>query len=203
MSLSCTRLLPALVIAGALSAAGCSDDAQCEPRYEGSASDEAWLSIVDAEPLVKVGDPSAPVTSAPTEGQSFRASDPAPKIVWSSPLSASLTPGKSTSALARATPRRSLGDHFTALFVGTAWAHLAPVTGPIYAVHVEAPGLTGCGLDVLTTNVEHQLSAEDWRALTSVAGTVRVTITGAYLRDNRVTEGPYRPATPLSFEVAP
>lgn len=78
--------------------------------------------------------------------------------------------------------------------------HLPPVTDDIYLVEVTAPGRK-CPVSMLTTQLEWALSADDWATLKGSPGEMSASIWSAYLIENRITEGPFTPAAPLTFKV--
>lgn len=176
---------------------------QCgEPLYGGSATDEAWMTMVDAE--TKPMDSSRAVTvTAPAEGETIAASAPPPQLSWTSPLRASLE-RDTPSRLARASRRSSrsplawLGE----LLVPTAEAHLPPFTGDIYLVQLSVPGRE-CPIEVLTSELSWQMDASSWNEVAGANGqNLSLQITSAYLQENRLKEGPYRLATPHTFHRA-
>jgi hypothetical protein len=198
------RRILASVCASALlllgSACGKDEGPECgEPLYGGSATDEAWMTMVDAQK--KAADSSKAVTvTAPAEGEVHPANTPPPRISWTSPLSASLernTPGR----LALASPRSSRGPlaWIGELLIPTAHAHLPPFTGDIYLVQVTVPGRE-CPVQVLTSELSWQIDEASWATMAEAkAQALSVQITSAYLQDNRLKEGPYRMATPRTF----
>jgi hypothetical protein len=170
-----------------------------EPLYGGSATDEAWMTMVDAQK--KAADASRAVTvTAPAEGEVHPANTPPPQISWTSPLRASLerdTPGR----LALASPRSSRGPlaWLGELLVPTAEAHLPPFTGDIYLVQVTVPGRE-CPVQVLTSELSWQVDEDSWAIMAGAKDQpLSVQITSAYLQDNRLKEGPFRMATPRTF----
>jgi hypothetical protein len=81
--------------------------------------------------------------------------------------------------------------------------HLPPVTSDIYLLGIAVPG-RACPVEMLTTEPHWQLDAAQWAALRAAAGqTVSLQVTSAYLKENRITEGPFRPEAPRTFVVAP
>jgi hypothetical protein len=79
--------------------------------------------------------------------------------------------------------------------------HLPPVTGDVYLVELRRAGME-CPVNLLTTELSWQLDAASWAALTAGgAADVEVTLTGAYLSDGRITEGPFQPAAPRTFKI--
>lgn len=173
-----------------------------EPLYGGSATDEAWMTMVDA--LQKSADASKAVTLvSPSEAQTFAADATPPRFSWTSPL-ASAVELNAPSRYAQAHPRRAPGPlaWLGELLVPTAHAHLPPVTGDIHLVQVTVPGRE-CPIEVLTTDLEWQVDAASWQAMGEAAGQdLTVQVTSAYLKDNRMTEGPFRLATPRTFRRA-
>ena len=195
------HLSTACVAALTLATSACDRTSECgEPLYAGKASDEAWRAMVDAK--LRPADSSRAVTLlAPTEGELYPASATPPRWEWTSPLRASLVrPGQG--ALAATPPRssRSFSSWLGELLLPSAHAHLPPYTGDLYWVEVSVPGGTCPVAQVLTTELSWQLDANTWAELGKHAGeALSVQVTSAYLQDNRVTEGPYRLATPRTF----
>ncbi|HEX8441101.1 hypothetical protein [Archangium sp.] len=195
------HLRTACVAALALSLSACdASDSECgEPLYAGKATDEAWRAMVDAR--TKAPDASRAVTLlSPSEGEAYTANATPPRWEWTSPLHSSLqrsAPG----ALALAAPRapRSFTAWLGELLVPTAHAHLPPYTGELYWVEVSTPGAKCPVAQVLTSELFWQLDATSWAELGKNAGDLRVQVTSAYLKDNRVTEGPFQLATPRTF----
>ncbi|MDY7230075.1 hypothetical protein [Hyalangium rubrum] len=173
-----------------------------EPLYGGSATDEAWMTMVDAQS--KAADASRAVSlMSPTEGETFAADAAAPRFSWTSPLRASLE-RDTPSRYALAHPRASKGvfSWLGELLVPTAEAHLPPFTGDIYFVEVSVPGRE-CPLQVLTSELAWQVDAESWKTMGDAAGKdLKLQVTSAYLQDNRLKEGPFRLATPRVFRRA-
>ncbi|MBJ6764619.1 hypothetical protein JGU66_27945 [Myxococcaceae bacterium JPH2] len=203
------HLLWSTCAAAALALTACGKDDppttdECgEPLYAGKATDESWRALVDAKD--KAADSSRAVTLlTPEPSQTFAASDPAPRFTWTSPLRASLErPGKTRPSTV-GHPRAS-GPSFLARVanwvVPTAEAHLPPYTGDLYWVQVQLPGQK-CPVAVLTSELEWQLDDTTWKTLRDVAGKdLTVQVTSAYLVQNRITEGPYQLATPVTFRV--
>jgi hypothetical protein len=185
--------------------AGCGgeEESKCgEPLYGGSATDEAWMTIVDARS--KSTDSSRAVTLvSPTEGETFAAGVAAPRFSWTSPLRASLEQN-TPSRYATARPPRSRGvlSWVAELLVPTAEAHLPPYTGDIYFVEVTVPGRE-CPVQLLTSELAWQVDSASWQTMNEAAGQdLRIQVTSAYLQDNRLKEGPYRLETPRTFRRA-
>jgi hypothetical protein len=188
-----------------LLASGCGKDeeSKCgEPLYGGSATDEAWMTMVDAKG--KPADSSRAVTlMSPTEAETYAAGAAAPRFSWTSPLRASLEQDSSSRyAQARPAPSRGVLGWVAELLVPTAQAHLPPFTGDIYLVEVTVPGRE-CPVQVLTSDLAWQVDAESWKKMNEAAGqNLSLQVTSAYLQDNRLKEGPYRMETPRMFRRA-
>lgn len=170
------------------------------PLYGGSATDEAWMTMVDAQK--KSADSSRAVTVTwPHEGEYHSLNNPPPAITWTSPLRASLvrdTPGK----LAQASPQRSRGvlSWLGELLIPTAEAHLPPYTGDIYWVQISVPGRE-CPVEMLTSELSWQLDADTWSPLSEpTTQGLSLQITSAYLQENRLKEGPFKMAQPRIFQ---
>jgi hypothetical protein len=173
-----------------------------EPLYGGSATDEAWMTMVDAQE--RPMDSSRAVTLlSPAEGESFATHTAPPRFSWTSPLRASLerdTPSRPAQAHSR--PSRGLLAWLGELLVPTAEAHLPPYNGDIYLVQVTVPGRE-CPLEMLTSELSWQLDDASWKTLGEVAGQdLSIQVTSAYLQHNRLKEGPYRMETPRTFRLA-
>jgi hypothetical protein len=173
--------------------AACDTTDPCgEPTYGGKASDEAWLTILDGERSVKLDDAKAAQVTVPTEGQVFYAAAGAPKITWTSPLQAM-----------RHQPSRSLWATVRGWFIADAWAHLPPVSGAIHRVEISIPG-EQCPVRTLTTELEWTIEPAGWERLKAAEGkTLELIITSAYLRENAITEGPFRRTTLRKLKVGP
>jgi hypothetical protein len=157
-------------------AAACGAGDPCgEPKYAGNGTDEAWRTMVDARARVTAGGAQAPSFTTPAEGQVLAKAGGPPRIAWSSPLA-----------------RKPAGVRAP---------HLPPVTDDVYLVEITVPGQE-CPVDLLTTNLEWQLSDAEWAVVAAAApGSVSVHLIGAYLLENRITEGPFSPAAPLTLRV--
>ncbi|MFL5348936.1 MAG: hypothetical protein ACJ8AT_29405 [Hyalangium sp.] len=173
-----------------------------EPLYGGSATDEAWMTMVDSQ--TKPMDSSRAVTvMSPAEGETLAASSPPPQLSWTSPLRASLE-RDTPSRLARASRRSSRGPlaWLEELLVPTAEAHLPPFTGDIYLVQLTVPG-SECPIEVLTSELSWQMDAASWNQVAGANGqNLSLQVTSAYLQENRLKEGPYRLETPRTFRRA-
>ncbi|MFP2931617.1 hypothetical protein ACLESO_41815, partial [Pyxidicoccus sp. 3LG] len=97
--------------------------------------------------------------------------------------------------------RRSVLAWLGNLVLPTAEAHLPPFTGDLYWVQVTVPGRT-CPVEMLTSNLEWQLDAATWETLRgAVDQDLSIQVTSAYLVQNRLREGPFRLAQPLTVRM--
>ncbi|MCP3065648.1 hypothetical protein LXT21_43465 [Myxococcus sp. K38C18041901] len=182
----------------------CGDDeptgSRCgEPLYGGDATDEAWRALVDARDLAKA-DAQATELSSPQSNARYAFGAAAPTWTWDSSLA---------QAMPRSTPSSPLDTARTMLatvgewLLPTAHAHLPPFTGDIYWVQVTVPGRE-CPVEMLTSNLSWQLDAATWDTLKANAGKdLSVQVLSAYLLQNRIQEGPYLLAQPVTFRIEP
>lgn len=184
-------------------AAACGEEpsgTECgEPLYAGEATDEAWRSLVDAKG--QPADSSQAVTlSAPTAGQSYSTAEGPPTWRWTSPL-ASLLPAPGPVPFGPRQERRSVLAWLGNLVLPRAEAHLPPVTGDIYWVQVTVPGRS-CPVELLTTNLEWTLDMATWDTLRgAVDQDLSIQVTSAYLVQNKLREGPYTLASPVTVRM--
>ena len=163
-----------------------------EPQYEGRASDEAWLTMIDAEARATADDMKAPVLQL-TEGMQLPAS-PVPTFRWTSTLASS------TPSFGPRTPKPS--PWWRGLLISEAHAHLPPVTGVIYWFKIAVPG-EKCPVELLSTRTEWTPTEEIWTKLRSGRGARSITAQSAYLTENRITEGPFKTPAAVTFTVSP
>jgi len=179
------------------------DDSGCpEPVYEGDASDEAWRTMVDGDDLAQVGSANAPDVTAPAEGAEVSAAADGLPISWDSAIARISLPARRP---IRTRPGEAPGllEDVRALFEGTAWAHLPPVTGDIYWIRIQVPGRE-CAVQGITTELGWEVTGAAWEAVRAASGqSVTIDVTSAYLTENRITEGPYRPAEPRTVTIGP
>jgi hypothetical protein len=91
---------------------------------------------------------------------------------------------------------------FTWVRQGTTARHLPPVTADVFLVQATIPG-RAAPKEVLTTLTSWTPDADTWQQMQAAAGPIELTLTSFYVRENRVTEGPFRTATPVGFTVTP
>jgi hypothetical protein len=177
--------------------AACGDPCP-EPEYGGSATDESWKAMADAEGRAIVDDVNAPIVQAPAEGHVYAASAARPTIRWTAAFASAPAPaGPRRLAAARSPWRALLG-----WVIPDAHAHGHPVTGPAFYLRVELPG-RACPVRVVTTDREWLVSEDAWAAFTAATGPLTLRVDGAYLTGDRVTEGPYRATSARKFSVQP
>ncbi len=167
-----------------------------EPQYEGRASDEAHLTMVDAESRATADADKAPKFTLTDATELPSAS--LPTFRWSSSI-ASQRP---------LSPRRGEGQGegrkapwWRGLLISEAYAHLPPVTGVIFWLRFTVPG-EQCPVEVLTTKTDYTPTQEVWTKLKSGTGARSLTGQSAYLTENRITEGPFKTPGPVTFTVS-
>jgi hypothetical protein len=168
--------------------------ATCPPvQYEGRASDEAYLTMVDAQERA-FPDPSPAPAMKFADGTAFAAAPP-PSIEWSSSLTAALTPRPLPPSLHAPQP------FWRGWLLSEAWAHLPPVTGAIFWLLLDTPGQS-CRVEVLTTNTSWTPQPDVWASIAKGTGPTTLNSYSAYLNENRIMQGPYVAPTPSTFTVA-
>jgi len=188
-----------LALAGACGEEGTGTECG-EPLYGGDATDEAWRTLVDAKDQ-PVDSSQAVTLSAPTAGQAYSTADAPPTWRWTSPL-ASLLPATGPMPLSPRGGRRSVLAWLGNWVLPTAEAHLPPFTGDIYWVQVTVPGRQ-CPVELLTSNLEWTLDTATWDTLRgAVDQDLSIQVTSAYLVQNKLREGPYRLAAPVTIRMA-
>lgn len=203
------RALPmsCLAVMGALAfvTAGCSGgdepgDACGEPTYAEGSTDEAWFSILDAKDRVQKDDTHGAEVTSPTENEALTADAAAPKITWTSTLSASIDSPRLPAGPVPAS-RTSFAERVLDWVYPAAWAHEPPVTGPMHLLEITIPN-RDCPVRVLTAQTEWQVDSNTWTLMQSHKGdTMKIEVTSVYLSENRITEGPYRRSAPRTFTV--
>lgn len=188
------RLFPRTVVAlsSGLCLAAC--DVCVEPTYAGAATDEAYLSLRDAEKSATTDDARAALFTAPAEGAEASLGGDPPTFEWTSGLTAS-APKPAPPAPGR--------FRWSELLLSTAHAHGAPMAGPGHLVRLEVQGLA-CPVQHFTSRTSWSVSAPEWRRFTGQQGqTLRVEVLSAYFSANRVTEGPFKPGSGLALKLTP
>lgn len=163
--------------------------------YLGSASDEAYLVLTDAEPRVMVNDAMAPVLSSPTEGQALAAAT-VPTFTWTAGFVA-LEPGR----LPGRRERRALPAAPAPWGEAAAHAHLPPITGAIFLLSFKPAEGSAAPVVVLTTESGFTPTAEVWTKIKALGSAITLEMTGAYLRSNVLEEGPFRATSPRHFTI--
>lgn len=194
-------LPPSLLLSLVALGTGCPPEDPCgEPSLGGRASDESYRTMVDARDNAVVDDSDSPVVTTPEGDAVIAATGDAPVFAWSSELSASLAPAPPPAPAL--TPREASPlDMLSEALIPKALAHLPPVTGDVYLVEIAIPDRQ-CPVAAHTTDLEWQLSADDFAVLKEATGKdLTLNIISAYLTENRVSEGPYKPSAPTTFRV--
>lgn len=200
-----TRITPGRVLAGLLTLGalvGCQAGPECpEPAYAGGTTDEAWRALLDAEGRVKQGAAQAPVVTEPGGG-SVRAGEAPPTVRWTSPLAGLPPPLPVPGGRAGRSMLARAWDVVSSAVLPAAHAHGLPLTGDAYLVRLSTAG--ECPVEHFTTELSWTLTSEEWAQVRAGAPReVVLTVTSAEFRDNAVANGPFRPASAVSFRVEP
>jgi hypothetical protein len=172
-------------------ASGC--DICVEPAYEGKATDEALLSLLDVEKDAAADDTKAGLVFAPTGEASVGGS--APTFEWTTGLSASAPKPLPATRTAR--------SMISELLYGTAHAHGTPMAGPGHLISLKVQGLA-CPIRHFTSLTSWTPTGAEWQKLADSKGkTLTIEMVSAYFSSNRVTEGPYKPSAPATLQLVP
>jgi len=212
VSLAVLSAAAALVaIAGCTgSSGGDQPDPRCDETivpYQGKATDEACKTMLSAEDAgqIMIGPAGGayPVFTHPTNGETLAAASigTALDVTYASTLGGmGLRPHRP-----RPVPMwQRVLDAVSP--VSVAWAHLPPITGPLYMVRLyNLSGRTSPFL-LFTTRLDALVTGSNLAFVKATTTTsVRVQITGAYLTENVIlnppTDGPFRPNKDLIFHV--
>jgi hypothetical protein len=195
----CSWACSAMLVVSLGACTGAEERFPCgEPAYVADASDEVFVALLDAEDNLVVDANRTSTLTVPAGGAIDDAAA-APLLSWQSSLVA--VHDVATSRPAHPSfQRRSVSDvqrawaSLTSLIVPSAHAHLPPVTGDVHWVRIHAAGQgTACPmLQGLSTTTDWQLDDDSWATWKAATGAYEVTITSAYVVDNRITEGPFR-----------
>lgn len=199
-----TLLFAAPTALFAFAIAGCpeSNDGKSGPchvdrvRYEGYATDETCVTLVDAERAgaITPGTANAPVLVTPTNGGVIASSSSSITITWDTPLDldvidARRAPTKpATSSLATRT-LRSLWP------ISVAWAHEPPVTGAIHRLRFVGIGGSDEPVDIVTSKLTFTFDDELEADLLASDGAVTIELVSMYVTNNLIndasTDGPF------------
>lgn len=202
MTLSARLLL--IACAGLLLASACETDCNAvEPAYGGEGNDEAWRVLLDGR--ARAEESSDVEITSPGADEALAKDEPA-TIAWtttlqvaalSPSLSPSLPPSLSTPRSRRPVP--GLFDKLSSLVFPVAHAHLPPITSDVYFLEIDVPGRT-CPVAAVTTGASFAFSADDWAEVAVEPGERTLRLLGAFLTENRITEGPFQ-ASPVTFTI--
>lgn len=168
--------------------------------FEAGATDEAWLEISEAS-LDTNPDFSAPELTQPTS----LSHTSAPIFRWNGGSVASLDSNvsvrfASNHAKHSETVLDALVSNFSWLVtIPRANAHEPPVTGTMYRLIIQDSADEETRLRVLTGTNHYSARDEFWERFAN-STEVTVELTGAFLADGRVEEGPFASTVTLSFE---
>jgi hypothetical protein len=158
--------------------------------FEGSATDETWHSLEDANLTESEAD--TPHLLTPT---SISRTDPPPRFTWDGGALAQRPALKD-----RGRPRQGThGFELERLFTSVAKAHLPPVSGPVYRLHISSPGATD--IWVVTTVQEHTPPVRLWNSIRESEGPVTIDLVGALFNLGIIEDGPYVSPTPVVLDI--
>ena len=197
-------MLLAVVATAACSDGGSKKSGPCDldvARYEGYATDETCVTMIDAEDAGSItdGGANAPVLVSPTSGATVVASSGL-TITFDTPLDLDLVraPRKSRTSLASGA-MRFLSP------IAVANAHEPPVTGAIHRLRFTGIGGSDDPVDVYTSKLSYSLDDELLAALDATTGTVTLELTSMYVTQNLInnasTDGPFRMTPNATFTL--
>lgn len=175
------------------------------PHYGGKATDEVWKVMVDTFDQAQIGAAEAVTITTPAADATLDGTTPI-TLAWTSPIALAPRSPADVQTAAATTPPGPLEwlagglDALGELVVGTAHAHLPPITSDVYYVVVTVPGRE-CPVRAVTTEESWKPTLAQWKILEAATGPLSMTVTSAYVTENVITEGPYRPAAATSFTV--
>ena len=184
-----------------LSATACGPTQCPEPFYGGNATDEVWVVLSDAKGRANLDDAQSLQVKSPARDATISAAGTKPDFTWSSSLSASREPVPaglwSKPAYAQATSRIATWLSDTLL------AHEAPVTGAMHWLRFTTLQSSCPAVEVVTSTNQWTPNDTAWAQLKTAATgkTVTIEAISAYVTENRITEGPFRPTHCVSFTL--
>lgn len=166
--------------------------------YENGASDEAWLTIGDATPMVS--DSLAPRLTAPTG--TLSRTGPPPTFVWTPGVvgSSMMIPDAGATLGARRVRSTTLFARVMCELFPVAHAHDPPVTGSMFRLVLDL-GAMVTPLEVLTGATTYTPDATAWARVLAATTPVTATLTSAYLNTGRLEQGPYVRSMPVTLTI--
>jgi hypothetical protein len=166
--------------------------------YENGGTDEVWLTMADATPMVS--DSLAPQLTAPT-GPISRAGAP-PTFTWTPGIvgSSMMPPDAGTTVGARDVARPTLLARVMRELFPVAHAHDPPVTGAMFRLVFDL-GTSATPLRVVTGATTYTPDAAAWARVLAATAPVPLTITSAYLNTGRIEQGPYVRSMPATLTL--
>jgi hypothetical protein len=166
-------------------------------------SDEACQALDDAERRApaQVDATRAPVVNEPAEGAMVPSATPF-TFRWTGQLAAR-DGGEGRVVCARAPRAMTWRDELArwTTLIPEAHAHCAPFNGVGYALTFRAGDRVL--LRVEQSRTEYTPDAQAWATLRSAGGPIDLTILATRFRESAVSEGPFAPAAPRRFTIAP
>ncbi|MBX7115575.1 MAG: hypothetical protein K1X64_14695 [Myxococcaceae bacterium] len=184
-----------------LSTPACTPTPCPEPFYAGTATDEVWVVLSDAKGRATLDDGQAIHLTHPMPEATISATGAKPDFTWSSSLSASRAPAPE--GLWRKPIHAGMSSRVTAWLFDTLLGHEAPVTGPMHWLRFTTAQAHCPAVEVVTSANRWTPDDAAWAQLKTAATgkTVTIEAISAYVTENRITEGPFRPSTFVNFTL--
>jgi|CXWL01.1.fsa_nt_gi hypothetical protein len=189
-----------LLIITALCAAGCGPKCP-QPFYDGEATDEVWAVLADAKGRANLDDAKAAQIKTPMRGATVSVAGAKPAFGWTSSLSAQRE--NAPVGFGARSAHAGVGAGLASWLTQTVWGHQAPITGTVHWLRFNAD--KSCPLaEVVTTLNSWTPNDTAWAQFKTASGqSPTIEAISAYVTDNRITEGPFKPTIAVSFTLAP
>jgi hypothetical protein len=169
----------------------CGDDHGSGDAVLVDASDEAYTRVSERIGSAMVSMTSAAQMTSPMSGASVPSS-PAPTFSWSLPNAYRLP--------SPARPNMHASPAIVFAF-REALAHGAPTTGDVFLLEISTSASSTVKL--FTTRTSWQIDDASWSKLKSGGSAATIKIYNAFVNNNVIEEGPFMPASPTTFTIAP
>lgn len=189
-----------LVLITALFAAACGPKCP-EPIYDGEGTDEVWAVLADARGRANLDDDKAAQIKSPLRGDTVSVSGAKPTFSWTSSLSAQRE--KAPAGFWSGTAHAGLGSSWVSRLTQTILGHEAPITDTVHWLRFNT-GNSCPVAEVVTTLNSWKPNEAAWETFKASSGkTVTVEAISAYVTENRITEGPFKPTNAVTFVLGP
>lgn len=202
--------LAVLLVLGAAAACGspkkandpCLDESTI---YEGLATDEVCLVLLDSADTATIGGVDAPALVVPTDGQTFAVTSSAITFSFTSPVDSDGNTARLEAPAPRASRWQRWRDSLSP--VSTAWAHEPPVTGAIHMLRITGAAGREEGILLFTSKLQVTIAGDALARVLATAGPMEVELYSAYLTENRIlnpaSDGVFRAAEDRTFSIDP